>query len=74
MALLRTMKPKLGEKALLSYVMQTSNSLGKVWLTAWSLSLDLHLKGGDPTHKDPSGGRAKGWASSTEDGGSDQFG
>lgn len=58
--LLRLVKPRLREKTLLFNMMQTSKSLGRMQLTAWSLSLNLHLQGWDPIHKDLPGRQSQG--------------
>lgn len=63
--LLRPMKPKLGEKMLLFYVMQSSKSLGRVWVTVWTSTYTNEI----PFTKSHQGGGANGWVSSTEDGG-----
>lgn len=60
LVLLRPAKPKLGEKTLLFYVIQSSKSLGRVPMTAWSLSLNLHWQGWDPVHKDWPGRQSQG--------------
>lgn len=63
--LLRPMKLKLGEEMLLFYVMQSSKSLGRVWVTVWT-SAYMHEILFTKSHQENG---AKGWVSSTEDGG-----
>lgn len=62
--LLRAIKLKLGEKMLLFYVMQSSKSLGRVWVTVWTSAYMHEILF---TKSQENG--AKGQVSSTEDGG-----
>lgn len=63
--LLRPMKPKLGENMVLFYVMQSSKSLRRVWVTVWISTYMDKI----PFTKFHQKKRAKGQVSSTEDGG-----